>query len=332
MDTLRIAVFSLFGVASLSTLVSAQHSDILVQDSSDRLATGTADFDTNQWTLGNRTYAIDFDSNFSINNPGWNSLGVGNPAMPVGAEPLPADTGLEFDFLPMKIDGYTSNFLYWDGMGSVDFGATPTENYLFALESRSSGLVIIDGSPALKTGAVFDNTDDLGAMHTHRDWEMDDGVSGTNPVDGIYLVALRTRMDTLDRSEPFYVIFGTLGSSTAARNAAEAWVDAHLDELAPDFSADFDGDLDVDGDDLGMLETSYGLAGSGALQIAGDANFDNQIDGFDFLEWQRQAGSNLINFPGTSADLVPALVAVPEPGSIVSLMVGGICLFILRRK
>ena len=35
----------------------------------------------------------------------------------------------------MKIDGYASNFMYWDGVGSVDFGPTPTANYIFGFEN-----------------------------------------------------------------------------------------------------------------------------------------------------------------------------------------------------
>ncbi len=327
MYSVRYAILTFITLAGLPMLALAQHSDILVQDFSGRLTNGSADFSSNQWTLGERTYALDFDSNFSINDPGWNSLGVGNPDMPADAEALPANTGLEFDFLPMKIDGYTSNFMYWDGVGSVDFGATPTANYLFALETLASGLVIIDGSPTLKTGAIFENTDQLGAIHRHRDWEMDDGVSGTNPVDGIYLVALRTRMNSLDRSKPFYVVFGTLGSATAARNAAQDWVDDRLDDLAPDYSADFDGDLDVDSDDLTAWNIGYGTTGNAALQIAGDAYFDTRVDGLDFLEWQIQAGSSISTFAGATTAPLAAVASVPEPG-IVSLLswalVGGL--------
>ena len=98
-------------------------------------------------------------------------------------------------------------------------------------------------------------------------------MSGTDPVDGIYLVAMRNHMDTLDRSRPFYVIFGTSFRALLPANAAEAWVDTQLDELAPDYSADFNGDLTVGSADLADWVTGYGTTGSAALQIVGDANF-----------------------------------------------------------
>lgn len=67
--------------------------------------------------------------------------------------------------------------------------------------------------------------------------------------------------------------------------------------------ADFDRDGDVDGDDLALLETSYGL------DDGADADFDGLSTGLDFLEWQRQTGSQIVvsNFIDSSV--------VPEPTS-----------------
>lgn len=333
MDTLKIATVALVAALSITSFAFAQHVDIMVQDVDDRLTHGNADYTNNQWALGNRTYSDDFDSNFDINDPGWTLLGAGNPNMPAGAEALPANADLDYDFLPMKIDGYASNFMYWDGVGDVDFGATPTANYLFGFENFfSGGLTTIDGSPVLELGETVFRTDGLGGIHQHRDWQMDDGVFDTDPVDGIYLVAMRNHMNTLDRSRPFYMIFGTPFSSTAARNAAEAWVDTQLDDLAPDFSADFNGDLSVDSTDLADWETGYGTTDSFALQIAGDATFDNGVDGMDFLEWQIQFGSNLSTFAGASTALVPAINAVPEPGTLLIATIACGAISLCRRK
>ena len=330
------SILALVAVASFPSLALAQHADIMVQDVDDRLTHGTADYDANggsgAWILGNRIFADDFDSDYDVNEPGWTIFGNNNNNLPPGSEGLTPSTDLDFEFLPMRIDGYASNFMYWDGVGSVDFGPTPTASYIFGLEQfYSGGQATIDGSPVLGAGETVFRTDSDGGFHQHRDWGMDDGVFGTDPVDGIYLVAMRNLMDTLDRSRPFYMVFGTPGSTTAARNAAEAWVDTVLEELAPDYSADFDGDLDVDGDDLAIWEAGLGTAGSAALQIAGDANFDNSIEASDFLEWQRQAGSNLSNFAGASSALVPAIGSVPEPGTLLSAILAGGA-FALRRR
>jgi hypothetical protein len=80
-------------------------------------------------------------------------------------------------------------------------------------------------------------------------------------------------------------------------------------------SADFDVDSDVDAADLAMWQAAYGVNNDG------DADFDGDTDGRDFLIWQRQfSGAGLIN-----------AVAVPEPTSLVMLMMACAC-FGSRRK
>jgi hypothetical protein len=56
---------------------------------------------------------------------------------------------------------------------------------------------------------------------------------------------------------------------------------------------DFDGNGDVDGNDLGIWETSYATT-SNATSSDGDTDSDGDVDGFDFLAWQR-------NFSGVTA-------------------------------
>jgi hypothetical protein len=68
-------------------------------------------------------------------------------------------------------------------------------------------------------------------------------------------------------------------------------------------NADFDGNGTVDGDDLTRWRTNFG---TGATHMEGNANDyqDADVDGADFLLWQRQLGS------------VPAAAAaVPEPAT-----------------
>jgi len=68
--------------------------------------------------------------------------------------------------------------------------------------------------------------------------------------------------------------------------------------------------------------------------LAGDFDSDDDIDGFDFLEWQRGFGGTFdaadladweMNF-GTTTPLVAASTvgAVPEPSSIALLLLGGV--------
>src|SRR5262245_51789976 len=50
-------------------------------------------------------------------------------AAPAGTDPLPPVTNVYWDYLPMTVNGVTSNLLYWNGqgttVGSVNFGAVP---------------------------------------------------------------------------------------------------------------------------------------------------------------------------------------------------------------
>jgi hypothetical protein len=66
------------------------------------------------------------------------------------------------------------------------------------------------------------------------------------------------------------------------------------------YSADFNGDFKVDGADLTEWEARYGT----------------DLDGSDFLAWQRQFGL------GVGAVAAASSAAVPEPASIVLIAVG----------
>jgi hypothetical protein len=73
-------------------------------------------------------------------------------------------------------------------------------------------------------------------------------------------------------------------------------------EVSTPFTADFDGDGDVDGDDLtdpvDGWETRYG----------------NDLDGINFLEWQRQFGNGVGG--------LAASTTVPEPSSLILAALG----------
>ncbi|TWU21796.1 hypothetical protein [Bythopirellula polymerisocia] len=77
-------------------------------------------------------------------------------------------------------------------------------------------------------------------------------------------------------------------------------------------SADFDGDGDVDGADFLTWQRGFG-ATTGALRSEGDANSDGAIDQTDLNYWTSGYGS---------AAVVPVTMAVPEPASLVLLLFG----------
>lgn len=60
-----------------------------------------------------------------------------------------------------------------------------------------------------------------------------------------------------------------------------------VNQPLPPIPGDFDGNTQVDAQDLPLWETSYGQAGFSA----GDADFDGETNGVDFLIWQRNFGA-----------------------------------------
>jgi len=73
------------------------------------------------------------------------------------------------------------------------------------------------------------------------------------------------------------------------------------------YSADFDQDSDIDGADFLTWQRNFG---TGTTFGQGDANSNGSIDGEDLLVWQQQFGTSPI----------PGAVAVPEPSTVALLV------------
>ena len=87
-------------------------------------------------------------------------------------------------------------------------------------------------------------------------------------------------------------------------------------EIAP--SADFDRDGDVDGQDFLTWQRNFGA--TFALQSEGDANFDGTVDANDLAAWQDSYGSLLL-----------AVIAVPEPTDLLLTCTAFLGLVLRRR-
>jgi hypothetical protein len=87
-------------------------------------------------------------------------------------------------------------------------------------------------------------------------------------------------------------------------------------EITP--SADFDRDGDVDGQDF--LTWQRNASATPASQSEGDANFDGTVDANDLTVWQESYGG-----------LLPAVIAVPEPTALLLTWTASLGLA-LRRK
>ncbi len=86
-----------------------------------------------------------------------------------------------------------------------------------------------------------------------------------------------------------------------------------------DPSADFDGDGDIDGRDFLVWQRGFGMNGQ-SDNSTGDANFDGVVNELDLVVWHEQYGE-------PNADFVAALI--PEPAT-TSLAVLGLALFLFR--
>jgi hypothetical protein len=89
-------------------------------------------------------------------------------------------------------------------------------------------------------------------------------------------------------------------------------------------ASDFDESGNVDGDDLTRWKTGFGAAGS-ATHMQGDANGDKDVDGADFLLWQRQLGDAPASSPSE------AIAQVPESSAFTIAASTFLAFFSLRR-
>ncbi len=87
-------------------------------------------------------------------------------------------------------------------------------------------------------------------------------------------------------------------------------------------SADFNRDGLIDASDLATFESHFGVS-QGASFAEGDADSDGDVDGQDFLRWQRQLR--------TQPTLSAASHTVPEPSTSL-LLLGAIALWTIQRS
>ena len=91
--------------------------------------------------------------------------------------------------------------------------------------------------------------------------------------------------------------------------------------LAPNDPADFNGDGSVNQADLAVWENGFGTSGN-ATRSQGDADTDSDVDGQDFLVWQRAVNGSSLTAVSTS---------VPEPSSLALLLFAGTGLLLGRK-
>jgi hypothetical protein len=95
--------------------------------------------------------------------------------------------------------------------------------------------------------------------------------------------------------------------------AATDFDNFRLDATVVPFTADFNGSGVVDGADLAVWNIGFGASGTAATPAQGDVDRNLNINGADFLQWQRQSGSGMPSARATAA--------IPEPAAGLLLLV-----------
>jgi hypothetical protein len=209
--------------------IASAHEDMLIQRSdpngSNKLLTGTIDLDALETAMDVRVFEAELEffgapqHEFSGEDPGFNALSDASPLKPASVFALPGDTALNIVIQPFSIGSYLSELYYWDALGPVSFApAAPTTTLSIAGAVANDPL-----SP--KTGTI-DVTGPSGTLHKHHDFILASAVPATAPDEGVYLGQFILQMAGVNDSDPFWIVFGTEGTSHDSHEAAMEWVEA----------------------------------------------------------------------------------------------------------
>jgi hypothetical protein len=160
-----------------------------------------------------RVFGYDFQEDlgdpYFISDPGFNALaGALTPGSTFGTQSILGD------------------LLYWNGAGSVAFGAVPDDEALqlsFGSNSRT-----ISSASGVQAGFNFGGpvTGD-GSYHKHLNATLLGGTGVTTPTGGIYLIGLTMVNSALTTADPIWIVYNN-GLEEGMHDLAIDWVQANL--------------------------------------------------------------------------------------------------------
>jgi hypothetical protein len=239
----------------------------------------------------------------------------------------------------MTVGGYTSNLLYWNGQGAVNFGPVPipqeaTDVTMGIYNTTDGTQALVSDTSDMVEGALLGVTNNSGTglrLHRHNYYLLDDGdgVAPTNVAEGVYLLALQLDMPGYGVTKPIFVVPGTYGlvsTSLPTLETAVAWVEENADSLIKDGDYNFDGN--VDEADHATWRAQFGS--TGPFPIDGDyadGNRDGIVDAADYVFWREHLGT------GAGALSAGPPASVPEPSSQVlfSWTAAAVMFYLLKR-
>lgn len=308
------------------------------------------------------------DAELAGGEPNWNTQAVGSlfgpgqfsdlpsflslASAPSGTQALPKLSNLYFDFLPMTVGGYTSNLLYWNGQGAVNFGPVPipsgaTDVTIGIYNTTDGNQALVSDTPEMIDGPVLGvtNNSDTGLrLHRHNFIALDDGDAAATlfVAEGVYLLALQVEMPDMPGmpdlpgygvTKPIFIVPGTFGlvSTELAKLAtAVSWVEENAGSLIRDGDYNFDGAV-------GAADYAIWVQQFGSRQGQGspgpwpstsggfaNGNRDSIVDAADYVVYRKFAA-------GAGGSPGPMSVGVPEPAA-TTLIFGCLAAFLARRR
>ena len=347
----------IFGTAPVPTLVANQHLDIdgaATINSSLRLNSGTlsvgsttaADLVANlDWDAGTLNITAETLTIGAAGQLGQSVIVDQNQTLGVPNNTLTVDFGADLNVIRGELStaDATNNGLIVisnvSTVGDVDFdngdsgtGLTnAVDADLVVIDSTVSGAIQNNGSIEMIGNVTFEDGITLAASSS-----LGFDIDGVSDFDVLTVGGVSTLAGSLDLDVNFSLALGDLfeiidvagtlsgafvglpdNSEVGTFGGVKLFIDYDGGDgndvvlIAPEFTADFDLDGDVDGDDLNDPVDGW------------QARYGNDLDGSNFLDWQRQFGSGV---PPLSAS-----TTVPEPSSLLFAALGLLTLF-SRRK